>query len=465
MRKSLLLFTLGASALAGFAQDAVEVDAKHFRVEYQDPKMRAVREILPAGETAPMHSHPERITVVVRGAKLRITDASGKTEFIDAKPGEVAHLDPQTHTVTNVGSTVFEEVSTEFVTPAGKQPPDAIVPSRPNETAERAPVIETPAPRASSAPDAAAQPPAAVLPSTPTQPPPAPASVASQLEERVTPTLPIKGAKGVVVNGQQLTYIESGQGEPLILVHDAATDLRSWAQQIDEFAKHYRVIAYSRRYHYPNSATGKENDYTFQQHAADLLELIKQLNLGRAHVIGHAYGAAVATLAAIQDPQSFRSLTVMEPPLESLLPQLQADAARYARNQILSIVRREILKRHNMSGAMQTFVDWSRTSGAWDAMNADARQRYIENGNAVAAYSAHPEAPEFRCEDGNKITVPTLVVTGSASAPNNHIIGSTLAECIPNAKRAVVPKAAHWMHRESPAEFNQAVLEFLGSVK
>jgi pimeloyl-ACP methyl ester carboxylesterase len=262
-----------------------------------------------------------------------------------------------------------------------------------------------------------------------------------------------------------LTYVELGSGEPLILVHSAISDLRNWSQQIDDFAKRYRVIAYSQRYHYPNKATGKESDFTFDQNAADLLAVVKQLNLGKVHVIGHAYGGAVVVHAAIAEPNLFRSVAVMEPPFEALLPELQANAARYARNQIFSMVRKEILKRHNVEGAMHTFVDWSRTSGTWDALSSDGRQRYLDNGNALAAYSAHPEASTFSCDEGKKLTVPLLVVQGEASAPNHRIISSTLAECVAGAKRAVIRQAGHEMHRENAAEFNKAVLEFLSSVK
>jgi pimeloyl-ACP methyl ester carboxylesterase len=426
-----------------------------------------------------MHSHPERIVVAVRGGKLRITDGNGKVEIVEVKVGDVEHLDPQTHTVTNIGTTTFEEVSTEFVTPYGKQPPEAIPPSRPNDAVDRAPNTEAPVPRAlpqttTQAPQTqppaivtekaksteAQQPPAQLAPQRPQQ-----ASIASQLEERVAPVSPVKGAKTIQVGGQELTYVELGSGEPLVLVHSAVTDLRNWSQQIDELAKRYRVIAYSQRYHYPNKATGKEGDFTFDQNAADLLALITQLNLGKVHVIGNAYGGAVVVNAAIKEPTLFRSLTVMEPPFEALLPELQASATRYARNQIFSMVRREILKRHNVEGAMHTFVDWSRTSGTWDALSIDGRQRYLDNGNALAAYSAHPEAPAFSCDDGKKLSVPLLVVQGEASAPNHRIISSTLTECVAGAKRVVITQAGHEMHRENAAEFNKAVLEFLNSVK
>jgi pimeloyl-ACP methyl ester carboxylesterase len=241
--------------------------------------------------------------------------------------------------------------------------------------------------------------------------------------------------------------------------------LRNWAQQIDEFAKHYRVIAYSRRYHYPNPATGKESDYTFKQNAADLLALISEMNLGRVHAIGHGYGGAVVATAALQKPDAFRSIVLMEPPFETLLPERQSDAARYSREVMLNIVRKDALKRQNREGAAHSFVDWSHSPGTWDALSGDTKQRFVDNVNALAAYSAHPEPAGFQCEDGQKLGMPSLIVQGAGSAPNPRIIASTLAECIPHARKVNIPRATHWMHRENPADFNQAVLEFLGSVK
>jgi hypothetical protein len=126
MRKAILLSSL-CWALQVLAQDAVQVDPKHFKVEYEDDKIRVVREILPAGESTPKHSHPERVTVAVRAATLQIVDEAGNTRREEVKQGEATHLDAQTHKVTNIGKTDFEEVSTEFKVPLGKQPPSAEV--------------------------------------------------------------------------------------------------------------------------------------------------------------------------------------------------------------------------------------------------------------------------------------------------------------------------------------------------
>jgi pimeloyl-ACP methyl ester carboxylesterase len=62
-----------------------------------------------------------------------------------------------------------------------------------------------------------------------------------------------------------LAYIEQGQGTPVIFVHGGGpTDLRTWGQQIEPFAEHFRVIAYSQRYHYPNAWAGARSfDWLF----------------------------------------------------------------------------------------------------------------------------------------------------------------------------------------------------------
>jgi pimeloyl-ACP methyl ester carboxylesterase/quercetin dioxygenase-like cupin family protein len=475
MRKLLAAMCFGC-ALTAFAQDAVQTDPKHFKVEYQDVKTRVVREILPPGETAPMHSHPERILVVVRGGKLRITDAAGKTEIAEMKAGDVEHLDLSTHTVTNIGNTVFEEVSTEFVTPSGKQPPEAIVPSRPNDNVDRAPVSEAPAPTPKTQADTVApKTPEAIATERPKPTPTAPSqqpvtqpsvqeSAAAQLEQPVVVTSPIKGAKTIQVNGQELAYVERGEGEPLILVHGNGADLRSWSKQIDEFAQHYRVIAYSRRCHYPNTCTGKEDDYTYAQHAKDLLAFMDALKIEKARVVGHSYGASVAGIAATIAPERFTAIVVAEPNFRNLLPQIQADQAQYSQNQIHAMMRKMFVKQHNLEAAMQIYSEWVRT-GSWEQMDPVTKQSMLDNGKAMIAYTAHGEAPVFVCETAKKLTMPMLVVYGEGSPPNNRIISSTLAECATQAKRAVIPNAMQTMHRQNPEAFNKAVLEFLSNAK
>ena len=53
-------------------------------------------------------------------------------------------------------------------------------------------------------------------------------------------------------HGITLHSVEAGKGTPVIFVHGSLSDEGYWADQIGPFAEHYRAIAYSRRYNYPN---------------------------------------------------------------------------------------------------------------------------------------------------------------------------------------------------------------------
>jgi pimeloyl-ACP methyl ester carboxylesterase len=119
----------------------------------------------------------------------------------------------------------------------------------------------------------------------------------------------------VVVNGVELHYVEQGEGVPVVLAHGGLADYREWGPQMDRFAQAYHVIAYSRRYNYPNQAREIALDHSALVEAADLAALIGALKLDRPHVVGYSYGAFTALCLAMEHPALVRSLVLAEPPV------------------------------------------------------------------------------------------------------------------------------------------------------
>jgi triacylglycerol esterase/lipase EstA (alpha/beta hydrolase family) len=95
------------------------------------------------------------------------------------------------------------------------------------------------------------------------------------------------------VNGTTLHYTECGQGEPLVFVHGALGDLQTFNGQLDAFAAEYRVIAYSRRFHPPNAPPGTGAVNALQEHADDLLAVLRKLGASPARLVGNSSGAYV----------------------------------------------------------------------------------------------------------------------------------------------------------------------------
>lgn len=126
--------------------------------------------------------------------------------------------------------------------------------------------------------------------------------------------LPQCQPKTIHINGADLAYMEQGTGDAVILVHGGLGDLRSWMFQMEPFAQHYRVISYSRRYHFPNRSAGQASEYLATQHRDDLAALIEALGIAPAHVVASSYGAYVSLLLARAHPELVRTLVLGEPP-------------------------------------------------------------------------------------------------------------------------------------------------------
>ena len=79
----------------------------------------------------------------------------------------------------------------------------------------------------------------------------------------------------VEVNGAALEYIERGNGTPIVFVHGAASDHRTWHGQLSAFGDSFRAISYSRRYHWPNEPIADGSSYALDEQVDDLAHLLR----------------------------------------------------------------------------------------------------------------------------------------------------------------------------------------------
>ena len=96
------------------ADDPVKVDPKHYKVEFENERVRVLRIKYGAGEKSVMHSHPESIAVFLTDAHGKFTYPDGRTEDISAKAGTVQHMDALTHLPESGSKKAFEVIAIEL---------------------------------------------------------------------------------------------------------------------------------------------------------------------------------------------------------------------------------------------------------------------------------------------------------------------------------------------------------------
>lgn len=105
------------------AQDPVQVDGKHLKVEFENDQVRVLRENVGAHEKVPMHEHPNGVVILLTDHDQKSTTADGNTTEIHGKAGEVQWRPATKHMVENIGEKPLENIHLELKgNPAAAQP-------------------------------------------------------------------------------------------------------------------------------------------------------------------------------------------------------------------------------------------------------------------------------------------------------------------------------------------------------
>lgn len=269
--------------------------------------------------------------------------------------------------------------------------------------------------------------------------------------------------KTVRVNNADLHYTESGQGQPMVMVHGSLSDFRTWGFQRRFFSKRFRVIAYSRRYHYPNAMPAGESDYSVGLHANDLSAFIQALGPGPCHIIGSSYGAYASLIMAAQHPELTRTIVIGEPPM---FPLLKSD--REGAHLLPAFLKQvwepsiRAFEAGNLEEGAKIFYEGITSAGAYDKLSSSARNGMLENALPLKAEAvSRVRFPEFTRQDAQRIQAPCLLLDSELSPRIFHRIADLLESMLPHAERTVIQKASHSMHTDNPKAYNEVVMDFL----
>jgi pimeloyl-ACP methyl ester carboxylesterase len=266
------------------------------------------------------------------------------------------------------------------------------------------------------------------------------------------------------VGDVNLFYEETGEGTPLIFVHEFAGDYLSWELQVRFFARRYRTIAFNARGYPPSDIPKDPAAYSQDQAVEDIKGVLDHLGIARAHVCGLSMGGYATLHFGLRHPQRALSLVVAGAGYGSV----PGERAKFKQDSELTA------RRFIEDGMAQTAEGYAKGPTRVQFMDKDPRgwQEFYER---LAAGSALGHALTLRGVQMTRpsifdlgppmeaLEVPTLVVTGDEDEPCLEP-GIFMKRKIATAGLVVIPKSGHAVNLEEPDAFNRAVLDFLTAV-
>ena len=194
-------------------------------------------------------------------------------------------------------------------------------------------------------------------------------------------------------------------------------------------------------------------------HAAHCHQLMRQLGITRAHIVGHSSSVSVALQLALDAPEAVHTLTLME----AARPAAPTDAERqFGTDVALPAAQRyhagdkaaavDIFFRGVFGPGYRAALDHG-LPGAFEQAVADADAFFAQE---IPALQQWP----FTEDDAHRIPQPVLAVLGTASPALFAERQKLLLHWLPNAEPLDLPGLTHLLHAQDPAAVADGLTRF-----
>ena len=254
-------------------------------------------------------------------------------------------------------------------------------------------------------------------------------------------------------DGLRMAYRIDGPSDrpALILSNSIGTTLHMWDRQIAELARRYRVIRYDTRGH---GASGvPPGAYSLDRLGLDVVELMDELRIQKAHFLGLSLGGYVGQWLGIHAPERIDRL-ILANTASYLGPTSRWDEAI-----------RAVLRAPDMKETAETFLrNWFPPK--WLESKAPVVDEFRSMLLATDRHGLAGAWAVVRDSDLRRtialISRPTLVIAGRHDTVTAASHSEAIAATVPGARLVVLP-AVHLSNVEYPDEFIEAVNDFLTS--
>lgn len=249
---------------------------------------------------------------------------------------------------------------------------------------------------------------------------------------------------------------QPGPDPALVLLHGFTGSSASWLILLARLAGQRDIIAIDLLGHGQTSRPRSPQRYRIEHAARDIAVILDHLCAAPVHLLGYSMGGRLALFFARHYPAHLRSLI-----LESSSPGIANSAERAQRRRndeaLAASIESEGIRRFVAYWeSLPLFASQTRVSPQRLAELQRQRLRNDVVGLANTLRGMGTGRQPSLWNELSLITLPVLLVCGELDSKFVEI-GKRMAERLPNAEVAIVPRAGHAVHFERPSAYTAVV--------
>lgn len=255
----------------------------------------------------------------------------------------------------------------------------------------------------------------------------------------------------------RIAYLSCGSGpETIFFLHGIGGNKSNWAAQLAYFAgQGYRAVAWDVRGY--GDSDDFEGGFDFEEVSADMIRLMDELGVERAHFVGLSMGGRILMDFAYRHGRRLRSLVIC-----AAFPSFGKALSAEQREDYLRLRKQPLLAGRSFAELapelIASLAGPDVRESVYDELHASIC--VLRKGSYLKALEA---AAYFdRSSEIRSIEARTLLLYGESDRLTPPEMGRQVAELMPHAQMRVLPRCGHLMNLEAPELFNQVVRQFIG---
>jgi sigma-B regulation protein RsbQ len=264
----------------------------------------------------------------------------------------------------------------------------------------------------------------------------------------------------LIRNNVQVTGTVSGQ--PMLFAHGFGCDHHMWRFVAPQFEAEHRVVVFDHVGFGGSqlSAWDPVRHRELSAYAADLLDVVAELDLTDIVYVGHSVAAMIGVLAAIAEPDRFAELVLVGPSPRYLDDPATGYVGGFSPDDITGLLT---ALESNYFGWSSTMAPVIMGNAERPALGRELTESFCRTDPQVAAAFAHATFLSDNRADLARLTVPTLVLQCSDDAIAPEHVGRWVADHIPQSTLVQLEATGHCPNLSAPEETTRAIAHYLNS--